>query len=140
MYSESRNMKTKTKTLKPLTSKQAAFVKHLVNNPKDSATEAAAQTYRTSNRMVAKSIATENLSKPAIQTELAKYNDLVENSLINTINDWQSSDKVGERALAMEQARFVHDKIHGKATQRAELHATGITLNIDLTSALMDEE
>jgi phage terminase small subunit len=123
-----------------LTPKQQAFVKHIVNNPKDSATEAAAQTYNVSDRNTAKSIATENLAKPAIKTELMKYNDTIENMLFNTIRDYQDSSKVQERALAVDTGKWIHDKIHGKATQRVEQHTTGVILTIDLTNALKEEQ
>lgn len=133
-------MKTRQITNRPLTRKQQAFVKHLIEHPKDSATEAVVQTYDVSDRLTAKSIATENLSKPAIKTELAKYNNLVENTLINTINDYSNSDKLGYRTLAVDTAKYIHDKIHGKAKQITEVETRGITLNIDLTSSLTEEK
>lgn len=132
-------MKTRQITNKPLTRKQQAFVKHLIEHPKESATEAAVQVYDVTDRLTAKSIATENLSKPAIQTELAKYNNLVENTLINTIQEYGNSDKLGYRTLAVETSKYIHDKIHGKATQRTEVTTQGIQLNIDLTSSLEQE-
>lgn len=131
--------KTRPITNKPLTRKQQAFVKHLIEHPKQSATKAVLATYDVNNALTAKSIATENLSKPAIVSELAKYNNLIENTLINTINDYSNSSKLGERTLAVETSKYIHDKIHGKATQRTEVTTQGITLNIDLTSSLEQE-
>jgi phage terminase small subunit len=126
-------MKTAQITNKPLTRKQQAFVTELVNNPKDSATQVALRVYNASSPNSAKSIATENLSKPAIITELAKYNNLVENTLINTINDYSNSDKLGQRTLAVETSKYIHDKIHGKATQRIEQRSEKLIISIDLT-------
>lgn len=131
--------KTRQITNRPLTRKQQAFVKHLIEHPKQSATKAVLATYDVNNALTAKSIATENLSKPAIVSELAKYNNLIENTLINTINDYSNSSKLGERTLAVETSKYIHDKIHGKATQRTEVTTQGITLNIDLTSSLEQE-
>lgn len=124
------------KKLRPLTYKQRAFIKHIIDNPKASATEAAAQTYNVNNRKTAEAIATENLAKPSIVTALAAHNELIENTLLNTVNDYKDSDKLGQRVLAVDISKYVHDKIHGKATQRIEQTTTGVTLHIDLTSSL----
>jgi hypothetical protein len=129
----------RTITNKPLTRKQQAFVRHLIENPKSSATEAVVQSYDVTDRLTAKSIATENLSKPAIISELAKYNNLVENTLINTIQDYSNSDKLGERSLAVETSKYIHDKIHGKATQRIEQRSEKLIINLDLTGTLEEE-
>ena len=115
-----------------------AFVKEYVSNPKQSATKAVLNTYNTTKHYVAKNIASENLTKPNIVSELSKYNNLVENTLINTINDYSKSDKLGFRSLAVDTSKYIHDKIHGKAIQQIETHSTGVTLNIDLTSSITD--
>lgn len=124
---------------RPLTYKQRAFIKHIIDNPKDSATEAAAQTYNLSSRDVARTVAAENLAKPNIVSALAAHNEIVENTLINTVNDYSKSDKLGQRSLAVDTAKYIHDKIHGRATQRVEQHSTGVTLTIDLTSSLGEQ-
>lgn len=54
--------------VKTLTRKEKAFADHIINNPKDSNTEAAAQTYDASTRDVARQIASENLAKPHIRS------------------------------------------------------------------------
>ncbi len=113
-----------------LTPKQQNFVNHIVNNPKASATEAAAQAYKVSNRNVAKSIAHENLTKPDIVTALAQHNNLVENTIINTIQEYKDSEELPKRVLAVNSSMWVHDKLHGKATQRTE--STNVTVNIGL--------
>ena len=130
-------------TNKPLTRKQEAFVKHIVNNPKDSATTAAMQTYgndKDISRNTARSIATENMAKPAIRTELAKYNNMIENTLINTIEEWGSHERPRQREIAIDSAKYVHDKIHGKATQRSEVQATVVSLNLDLSGNNPDKQ
>ncbi len=130
--------KTRQITNKPLTRKQQAFVKHLIEHPKESATKAVLATYDVNNSLTAKSIATENLSKPAIQTELAKYNNLIENTLINTIQDYATSDKLGQRTLAVETSKYIHDKIHGKATQKIQTTSNKLVISIDLTGTPED--
>jgi hypothetical protein len=127
-------------TNRPLTRKQEAFVKHLVNNPKSSATEAAAQSYNLNNRKVASVVAAENLRKPNIITELSKYNNLVENTLVNTVQDWGQHDKPRQREIAIDTAKYIHDKIHGKSTQRSESVSTVVTLNLELTEVAQGSE
>lgn len=136
-------MKTRpTTTNKPLTKKQQAFVQHLVNNPKDSATDAVKAVYNVSNinSSTARTIASENLAKPNIVSALAQYNNLVENTLINTVNDYKDSDKLGERALAIDTAKYIHDKVNGKATQRIEQQSTSVNFSIDLSQAMQELE
>lgn len=137
-------MATKTPTKpqkdKPtkLTRKQEAFVRHLVENPKDSATDAALATYGSPGKELAYAtagaIAYENLNKPQIISELSKYNNLVENTIINTINDLNTSDKTADRALALDAAKYVHDKLHGKAVQKVDVQSTKLSISIDLTA------
>ena len=119
---------------RPLTAKQRAFVQHIVNNPKDSATQAVKAVYSDTTDATARNIASENLSKPNIVTELAKYNNMVENTIINTINRYKDSDKLPEVSLATDTARWVHDKIHGKATQQISTTSKVLSINIDLST------
>jgi len=137
-------MKTpKTPKPKTLTPKQRAFVDELVNNPKQSATQAVLKTYGSPENpptyASARDIASSNLAKPLIITELAKYNNMVENVLINTINDWGSEENTRKREIAVDTAKYVHDKIHGRAIQQIQSTTNSITLSIDLTSSLTDE-
>lgn len=128
----------KPRTTKPLTRKQQAFVQHLVNNPKDSATTAVKATYGTTDKPVtyltARNIAHTNLTKPNIQTELSKYSNMVEDSIITTINRYKDSEQLEEVKEAMQNARWVHDKVHGKATQKVETTSKVLSISIDLTS------
>lgn len=121
-----------------LTNKQRAFVKHLIENPKSSNTEAAAQAYNLKNRLTAGVVASENLKKPSIQMALAKYSNTVEDAIIGTVEDWKHEDNSRKREIAMQNAQYIHDKIHGKAKQSIETTTTGVTLVIDLTSSLTD--
>ena len=122
-----------------LTKKQQIFVNHIIENPKASATEAAAQAYNLKNRNVARAVASENLTKPSIVTALAAHNELIENTLINTVNDFKDSNKINERALAVDTSKYIHDKIHGKATQRVETTSVSLTFGMDLTSTTEEQ-
>ncbi len=126
-------MKTAQTTNKPLTRKQTAFVKHLIEHPKDSGTEAVMQTYDVKSRQTAESIAYENLRKPEIVTELAKYNSNIEQIIVDKTFKLSSSEKLEEVKEGLLNARWMHDKINGKATQKIEQQSTKLVINIDLT-------
>lgn len=112
-----------------LSRKQIAFANHLINNPKDSATEAANQTYDVNSRKSAEVIASENLRKPEIQLYLKEHIDKAKLKVIELVD----SDK---DEIALKASDSILDRALGKATQRTEVTTQGITLNIDLTSAL----
>lgn len=118
---------------KKLTRKQEAFVKGLVENPKASGTDIAQQVYNVSNRQTAQVIASENLSKPIIRTELAKYTKEVEDTLYRAVTDWGTAEQPRKREIALDAAKFIHDKVHGKATQRVETRSEAVVISIDLT-------
>lgn len=128
-----------SKPLKPLTRKQAAFVQELVNNPKQSATQAVLKTYNIKNPVTAATVGTENLRKPNIMLELEKYSKNAELVLIRTMNrseQMMMSDAgraVDWANTARQTADSILDRLHGKATQRLESQSTTVTLNVDLT-------
>ena len=132
-----RSGKAKPAKDRPLTPKQKAFVQELIQNPKQSATQAVLKTYGKPDKPIsyntARSVASENLTKPAIQSKLIQYSDMVEQAIMQTIQDWKDHDKPRQREIAMNQAQFVHDKIHGKATQKVETRSEQVTISIDLT-------
>ncbi len=103
---------------KPLTRKQEAFVKEIVSKPKQSATQAVMNTYNVANAKTASVIATENLAKPSIISRLGDANNMIEQVLMDTVGEYGNSDKIQERSLAVDTSKWIHDKIHGKATQK----------------------
>lgn len=127
------------KPLKALTRKQRAFVEHIANNPKDSATEAVAQTYDVKTRHTAEQIAHENMRKPEIMAELSKYLSKAEYNLMVL------ADKTTEYALlgGKDGASYagvservnnsIIDRLKGKAIVRQQIETRAVTLNIDLT-------
>jgi phage terminase small subunit len=96
-----------------LTRKQKAFADYLINNPKESATEAATQTYK-GNRKSAEVIASENLRKPPIQIYLNSHIDKAKSRVVSLIDSdkeeiaLKASDSVLDRALGKPLTRGVH--------------------------------
>ena len=124
--------KTVDKPLPKLTRKQAMFVKELIENPKQSATKAVLKTYNVSNDVVAASVASENLRKPQIISHLHNASELVEQALEGTVRDWAREENASKRALAMDTAKFIHDKVHGKATQKIQTENSNVNIVISL--------
>lgn len=122
---------------RPLTPKQKAFVQELLDNPKQSATQAVLKTYGKPDKPVtylsARNIASDNLTKPNIMTKLAQYNDMVESTLLQTVQDWGNHERPRQREIAQNAAMYIHDKVHGKATQKVETRSEQVTISIDLT-------
>lgn len=112
-----------------LTKKQANFVKELLSDSKVSATEAAIRSYNVSKREVASAIATENLRKPLVMQHLQANASRAEEKIVSLLE----ADK---QEVQIQAAKDILDRVHGKATQRIEQTTTGVTLTIDLTSAL----
>lgn len=136
--------KTNPRTGTKLTPKRQAFVKHLVDNKTATGLEAAKAAYGKPGKpisdTVAKSMASELLADPVVKSELAKYNNLVESTLVNTINEWGGSDRPREREIAQNAAMYVHDKVHGRATQRVEQQSTVVMIGIDMTQPAPTEQ
>lgn len=127
---------------RPLTYKQKEFIKEVLDNPKRSLTKSAQIAYSRGDKeikpTVAAQIAYENMNNPKIVSKLAQYSDMVESALLGTVQEWSASDKVSERALAMDSAKFIHDKVHGRATQRVETRSEAVTISIDMTQPASD--
>lgn len=137
-------------TLKPprkLTRKQQAFIAELVNNPKQSATSAAAAVYNVKARHTAEVIASENLSKPEIMAELAKYSNTAEVTLVKVMNHsteqmykTEKSRSVDWGNLSRQTATDILNRVHGMPTSKTEVTSTAVTLNIDLTATANDSD
>lgn len=136
-----------------LTRKQAAFVQYALEHPKESFTEAAAQSYNIKGtRHTAEVIASENLRKPEIMAILNNHDAAAQNTLAEGLKAEKNvyrfnSELKGYELVGVEKdhqsrlkaADSILDRIHGKATQRIESHSTGVTLSVDLTQALQDK-
>ena len=128
---------------RPLTYKQKEFVRELIDNPKQSATQAALKAYSSGDKQPtyqsARVIAHENLTKPNIISKLAQYSDQVESAIMNTMLDWKDEDSPRKREIAMDMAKYTHDKIHGKATQRIEQKTEAVVISIDLSTGVNED-
>jgi phage terminase small subunit len=124
-------MKTK------LTRKQKAFADALLNNPKLSATEAAAQTYgkpdKELGRHTAEVIASENMRKPEVLAYFYEHDELAQ----QRITELSLQDE--DRNVALRASQDILDRVHGKATQRLETSNKSVSINIDLSASPSQE-
>jgi uncharacterized membrane protein YfhO len=125
---------TKPKQRK-LTGKQQAFVNELINNPTSTATEAYKKAYNptTTNRQVIHNGASEVRNNPTVKSELAKYSGLYEQVLNDTVEEWGHEDNTRKREIATTIALALHDKVHGKATQKVQTTSEVVSIAINLT-------
>lgn len=128
------------KPSKRLTGKQRQFVQAIVKNPSQPAYKAVQEAgYNAKDMNVASSIAVENLQKPAILAELAKYDETAQNTVIEVMNYSKELGKSGTTAgasyasTAVQSANSLLDRIHGKSTQRTEVTSKAVVLNINLS-------
>lgn len=115
-------------------SKTKAFADELLANPKLSNTEAYLRTHQTTNRKSASVSAAKLLAKPSVAIYLDQHVSRARQRIVSLV------DNAGKEDVQLRAAQDILDRNFGKATQRAEVHATGVTLHIDLTSALSDAE
>lgn len=123
-----------------LTMKQKRFVQEIINNPKQSATEAASKTYQVSSRQTAGQIAHENMKKPEVVAELAKYSNTAESVIVEVMNRSQqmmntdTARAVDWATNARQTADSLLDRVHGKATQQVQVQSQHVVLTLDLTA------
>jgi hypothetical protein len=112
--------------------KTKAFVNELLTDPKLSQTEAYIRTHNTTNRKSAGVSASKLLATPSVSIYMAQHvesaRDKIADLAINAIKE----------EIQLRASQDILDRSYGKPTQRAEVVASGITLNIDLSSALVD--
>ena len=118
--------------LPKLTIKQSNFVAELLKDKKISATQAVRNTYNVESINGASQIATDNLRNPKILQHLQANSVRAESVIVDLLEDKKSEVRLAS-------AKDILDRVHGKATQRIGQTTTGVTLTIDLTSALDSE-
>jgi hypothetical protein len=121
-------------TLPKLTRKQALFVEQIVNNPKQSGTKAAMIATNSKTVGSAKVYASRTLANANVVSHLQNASQLVEDTLINTVRDWGAAENTRKREIAQQSAMYIHDKVHGKATQRVESTSTAVVISIDMSA------
>lgn len=135
------NSATTEKLWKPrkLTGKQRAFIKHLLDNPKATASQAYMAAYDTHGKPETIHVeASRTLSKPQVQAALDNNVELFESVITGTAKDWGDSDNTRQRELALQASYYGHDKVKGKAKQVTESVSTSVNLNLDLTDVIRD--
>lgn len=95
------------------------------------ATEAYLQVHPNVSRATAQALSSELLSKPTAQIYLQEHVDRAKNTILDLLNSEKDD-------IRLRSATDILDRSTGKAVQRTENVTTGITLNIDLNSALTE--
>lgn len=120
-----------------MTGKQKAMIVERIKDSKASNAEIIRRAgYKASTIQNASQQYLENMMKPEIAKKLNNVVDEMEDALITTVRRYKDSEKLPEVIEAMNNARWIHDKVHGKATMKIQQSTTGVTLTIDLTSSL----
>lgn len=123
-----------------LTRKQKAFADHLLNNPKDSATKAVQATYDTDSYTTQRHIASDNLTKANIRAYLDIHSQQAENTVLEVMDYSNRYGKQGGKegasyaTVALNSAKDILDRVHGKARQQIDVQSTSVNINIDLSS------
>lgn len=116
-----------------LTKKQKAYADYRLQNPTHSDTKAVLATYDTDNPKTASVIAHTNNQLTPIKTYLMKHSQRIEDTLTNNFYRLATSEILDETKEGNRVGMWMHDKIHGKATQKIEQQSTSVNINIDLT-------
>lgn len=121
---------------KKLTPKQKKFVNAIVEWK--TGTQAALEAYDTDEYFTAASIAHENLKKPQISSALDELADKAKTILDQVLDKQMINNvlKVWSKEV-IDVAKYVHDKVNGKATQKIEQETT--EHKIDYKTATMEE-
>jgi hypothetical protein len=139
-----------------LTKKQQIFADAMIADPKLSATQAALKTYGKPDSPVnyntARSIASENLAKPAIMEYLGTHSRKAEQRVIEAMDatkptyrfntdskTWELVGTEDDHAIRLKAADSLLDRVHGKATQKTEVTTTVLQIGIDLSMLANDD-
>lgn len=87
----------------------------------------------TKNRNTARTTVQELMTKPAATIYLQQHVDKARGKIVELLD--KGKDEIQLRA-----AQDILDREYGKAKQTTEVTSTGISLNIDLTSALTEAD
>lgn len=137
-------MNKKKLTKRPLTRKQKAFADIILANPTITAKAAAKQVFNVRSDRIAEVVGSEYQRKPEIMQYMADHAREAEEGILEIagyskeMGQTFSKEGASYAAVAVTAYKDVLDRVHGKPTQRIEQSTTGVTLSIDLTSALSD--
>lgn len=91
--------------------------------------------YSTSSKQVMAQQYLENMKNPEIASKLNDVIDEMETVLTTTVRRYKDSDKLAEVTLANDNAKWIHDKVKGKATQKIEATSVSLQFGMDLTAS-----
>lgn len=104
------------------------------------ATKAYLSVHPNASLTTAQSNSAQLLAKPEAQLYLKEHTMEASETLIDVMRNARTqTDNASFQRLAKDTADSIIDRVDGKATQKIEQTTTGITLNIDLTSSLIQE-
>lgn len=131
---------TAVKQNNPLTPKQAAFIRHIVDD-KLTKTDAYIKAYNSKGKRTTAHVeANRTLRKPQVRVELAKHTDNMKLLLLDLAETSARFSRTGTKegaayaGVAERTINSVIDRVEGKSTQRTEVTTKAVTLNIDLTA------
>lgn len=105
----------------------------MASQPALNQTEAYKQIHANASDNTARNNASQLLKKPEAQIYLQEHISKARNKVVSLIDDEKSD-------IALRASEAILDRALGKAVQRSEVHSTGVTLTIDLTSSLTEVE
>lgn len=103
----------------------------IATQKKRDATSAYKEIHPNASQQVARNEASRLLAKPEAQVYLQEHVDRAKNTIVELLNSEKDD-------IRLRSATDILDRNTGKAIQRTENISTGITLSIDLNSALQD--
>lgn len=116
-----------------MTGKQTAMVAERLKDPRaPNATIIKRAGYKVNGTQTASQIYLENMNKPEIAKRLSNVVDEMEDVITTTVRRYKDSEKLPEVILANDNAKWIHDKVEGKATQRIQAESTSVNINITL--------
>jgi hypothetical protein len=78
-------------------------------------------------------MAKQQFRKSSVISYLETSSELFESVITGTARDWKDSETPRKREIALDAAKFGHDKIFGKAKQTTEVNVQSTNITIDLT-------
>jgi hypothetical protein len=105
----------------------------IATQKEQNATQAYKQVHTTASDITARTNAHKLLNKPESIIYLQKHTDNAKEVVIDLLNNSQKDD------IRLRSAIDILDRSYGKPTQRTEVTTQGISLSIDLTSALLTD-
>lgn len=105
----------------------------IATQTKRNATKAYKEVHPNASDASAQVLSSALLAKPEAQIYLQQHVDKATSTVVELL-DSQKDD------IRLRSAQDILDRNHGKATQKIEQQTTGVTLSIDLTSALQTDQ